>query len=87
MTHDNSLTSWRRLVSRDEAASYCGLSPSSFSNWVSLGRLPRPLEGTARWDLKAIDRAIDSLSGFEQTETSALDAWREKRARRSERNS
>lgn len=75
-----------RLLSRQQAADYCNLSPSSFSNWVRLGKLPHPLPGTTRWDLKAIDVALDKLSGLRsETETSSspLDEWREKRARRS----
>lgn len=77
----------RRLVTREEAAEYCALSPSTFSLWVREGRLPPALSGTNRYDLKAIDRALDSLSGIEHVELSALDSWREKRARRSEGNS
>jgi hypothetical protein len=75
-----------RLLTRQQAAEYCNLSPSSFSNWVRLGKLPHTLPGTARWDLKAIDVALDKLSGLLiQTEASSspLDEWREKRARRS----
>jgi predicted DNA-binding transcriptional regulator AlpA len=82
----------QRLVSRDQAASYCGLSVSTFSNWVKIGRLPSALSGTSRWDLKAIDLALDSLSGLLRTQTpdvatSALDEWRAKRARQSQRDS
>jgi hypothetical protein len=76
-----------RLVTRDEAARYCGISPSSFSHWVRSGRMPGALMGTLRWDLRAIDRALDSLSDLTTTEKSELDEWRAKRARRSERNS
>lgn len=81
-----------RLASRDRAAAYCCLSLSAFSNWVSNGRLPPPIAGTARWDLKAIDRALDTLSGLHdakhsKTDGTALDEWRMNRARRSERNS
>ena len=81
-----------RLVCRDQAAAYCCLSPSAFSNWVKIGRLPSALAGTSRWDLKAIDLALDALSGLEVTkspeaEETALDKWRTKRARRSEGNS
>lgn len=75
-----------RLVSRQQAADYCNLSPSSFSNWVRSGKLPHPLHGTTRWDLKAIDVALDKLSGLHteaETSSSPLDEWREKRARRS----
>jgi predicted DNA-binding transcriptional regulator AlpA len=76
-----------RLLSRHQAACYCGLSASAFSNWVKAGRLPASIFQTARWDLKAIDRALDSLSGIEESGSTALDEWRAKRARRSERNS
>jgi hypothetical protein len=55
-----------RLVSRERAARYRGLSKNSFSAWVRLGRLPCPSPGTARWDLKALDLAIDSLSGLKE---------------------
>lgn len=81
----------QRLVSRDQAASYCGLSVSTFSKWVKIGRLPSALSGTSRWDLKAVDLALDSLSGLPSTHTSdvatsALDEWRAKRARQSQRH-
>jgi hypothetical protein len=77
-----------RLLTRQQAAGYCNLSPTTFSNWVRSGKLPLPLPGTTRWDLKAIDIALDAMSGLQQQrELSALDEWRTKRARRSERNS
>lgn len=61
---------------------------TSFSAWVRCGKLPPPLPGTTRWDLKAIDFALDVMSGLQpQQESSALDEWRAKRARGSERNS
>jgi hypothetical protein len=75
-----------RLLSRPQAAAYCSLSISTFSNWVRLGKLPLPLPGTTRWDLKAIDIALDAMSGLQHQEISALDEWRSQRARRSERN-
>lgn len=76
-----------RLIDRTKAARYCNLSTSAFSDWVRKGKLPGPLPGTARWDLKAIDHALDVLSGLSSSESSALDEWREKRARRSEGHS
>src|SRR5260370_41621763 len=88
MDSEFKLLSSTRLASREDAARYCRLSKSTFSSWVRSGRLPRPLPGTARWDLKALDLALDSLSGIEQhSPTLALDEWRTKRARRSQRNS
>src|SRR5436190_8471555 len=77
-----------RLLSRQQAAAYCNLSPSAFSNWIRSGRLPPALTGTTRWDRKAIDAALDATSGLQtQQESSPLDNWRAKRARRSVRNS
>ena len=76
-----------RLLSRSQAATYCNVSVSTFSNWVRSGKLPPPLPGTRRWDVKAIDFALDAMSGLQpKPETSALDEWRARRARRSERN-
>lgn len=80
------MTYSRRLLSREKAAEYCGTSKQTFSAWVRLGRLPAPLPGAGRWDLKAIDHALDLLSGLHQMEESALDERRVKRARRSEGN-
>ncbi len=75
-----------RLLSRAEAAAYCGLSCQGFSAWVKNGRLPGPIVGTARWDLRAIDASLDSLSGIAARNTatvdlSALDQWKAKHAR------
>lgn len=73
-----------RLVTRHEAANYCRLSPQAFSLWVKEGRLPTALAGTARWDLKSIDAALDSASGLaEHGSISAFDHWKAKRARSS----
>jgi predicted DNA-binding transcriptional regulator AlpA len=78
-----------RLLSRREAAAYCGLSKSGFSRWIKSGLLPPALPHTTRWDIKSIDIALDRLSGIlAKNETgSALDDWRAKRAHRSEGNS
>ncbi len=54
-----------RLISGPGAAAYLGLTPAAFSKWVSEGRIPKPLPGTRRWDRKAIDMALDRISGIE----------------------
>jgi predicted DNA-binding transcriptional regulator AlpA len=54
-----------RLLSGADAAAYCGITPATFSKWVSDGTIPKPLPGTRRWDRKAIDLALDKLSGIE----------------------
>ena len=68
-----------RLVTRQQAAKYCSLSVQRFSDWVRCGRLPSAIPGTTRWDLKAIDLALDAASGISSSPISALDQWRASR--------
>ena len=53
-----------RLLTRQEAAGYCGLTESGFSSWMARRLVPGPLPGTKRWDRKALDLALDRLSGI-----------------------
>jgi predicted DNA-binding transcriptional regulator AlpA len=53
-----------RLLSGADAAAYCGITPATFSKWVAAGNMPKPVIGR-RWDRKAIDLALDKLSGIE----------------------
>lgn len=71
-----------RLLARKEAAAYCGVSPESFSQWQRKGLVPEPIAGTHRWDRKALDRALDKLSGLatESSPASALDEWLQEQA-------
>jgi len=70
-----------RLLSKSEAAAYCGLGVRGFENWVAKGLVPGAVPGTARWDRKAIDAALDKASGIsgcdegESQERSPLDTW------------
>jgi len=52
-----------RLLSRNQAAGYCGISPGHFDRMVAEGILPsaRRLGGRVVWDRVALDVAIDSL--------------------------
>ncbi len=53
-----------RGLTRDQAAAYCGCETTdAFDGWVRRGIVPGPMAGTRRWDRKAIDRALDRLSG------------------------
>ncbi|MGB3041759.1 MAG: hypothetical protein WBB98_01060 [Xanthobacteraceae bacterium] len=52
-------------MSGPDAAAYLGLTPAAFNKWVAEGRIPKPLPGTRRWDRKAIDLALDKISGIE----------------------
>jgi hypothetical protein len=82
-----------RLMMGAEAAAYLGLTPASFTKWVADGRAPKPLPGTRRWDRKAIDLALDKLSGIppapvsrEEQEKEEGDKWlREYHARNAAR--
>ena len=78
-----------RLLTREQAAAYCGLSVHGFSEWVRTGRLPGPIRGTIRWDRKAIDAALDLASGIDpRIGTAPYDEWKALRdARSSQRRS
>jgi predicted DNA-binding transcriptional regulator AlpA len=72
-----------RLISRADAATYCGLTLSGFDDWVRSGRLPKALAGTRRWDRKAIDAALDRLSGLAANDDGMSDYQRWKASARS----
>jgi len=58
------LSRQKRGLTREEAADFCGIAPSTFDAWVRAGKMPGPVAGTKRWDLKALERAWDKLSGL-----------------------
>jgi len=67
-------------MSGTEVANYCGITLATLSKWVAEGRLPPPLSGTRRWDRKALDLALDKLSGIEtplSKEDAAEREWEE----------
>jgi hypothetical protein len=54
-----------RGLSKADAATYCGCSTlEAFSDWVRRGIVPGAMPGTNRWDLKAIDLALDKVSNI-----------------------
>jgi hypothetical protein len=57
-----------RMLTRTQAAEYCGYSPEHFSRQVTAGRLPPHVAGMLRWDRKAIDAKLDELSGINDNE-------------------
>jgi hypothetical protein len=75
-------TKMARLVSEKEAATAVGLDLNTFRAWVASGRLPKPIPDCNKFDLKAIDAALDRLSGLGGP-ANALDAWRAGHARAS----
>lgn len=55
-----------RLMTLEEAASYCSLSESGYKAAVKRRVLPGPVAGMKRYDRAAIDKALDKASGIEQ---------------------
>lgn len=51
-------------VSEQHAAQQIGLDLATFRAWVKCGRLPKPLPDCGKYDLKAIDAALDHISGL-----------------------
>jgi hypothetical protein len=65
-----------RLVGEKEAAEdVVGVELSVFRAWVAAGRLPKPMPDCGKYDRKALDAALDKLSGLGGP-SNALDAWR-----------
>lgn len=72
----------RRGFDRKEAASYIGVSPTHFDRLVREGIMPAAniFLGRKVWDVRALDRVLDTLSGIStssmklQLEDSDLDA-------------
>jgi hypothetical protein len=69
-----------RLVYEKEAAEEVGLELATFREWVKCGKLPKPIEECGKYDLKALDAALDRVSGLGSA-ANALDAWRAKGAK------
>ena len=78
-----------RLLTREQAAAYCGVGLTTFTAWVRRGIVPGPIPRTHRWDKKVIDTALDALGCIDdKLEHDALDQWKATyRARHTERNS
>ena len=64
-----------RLKNEKELAEYIGLEVATFRAWVESGRLPQPIPDCGKYDAKALDLALDRISGI-NSPTNALDAWR-----------
>jgi hypothetical protein len=71
-----------RGLTREKAAEYCGCETvTAFDRWVRKGIVPGPIPGTRRWDRKAIDVALDKISGLtakaeKSDAATAYDEWR-----------
>lgn len=65
-----------RLMTKQEAAAYCAVTPSRFYQLVKAKTLPGPVPGTTRYDRVAIDRALDKHAGLQSdAELSPLQEW------------
>lgn len=53
----------RRGLSREEAASYIGISPTKFDELVADRRMPRSIriDGRKVWDVRELDLSFDAL--------------------------
>jgi excisionase family DNA binding protein len=58
------VTAGKRVLSRHEAAKYCGVSSSSFDRAVKRGDLPAPTRIGRRtlWKAESLDAALDRLA-------------------------
>jgi hypothetical protein len=72
-----------RLMTIDELATYCRLSPSGVRSLIARGLLPQSLPGSRRWDRRAVDAALDRASGIRAApEESAFQRWKRDRDER-----
>ena len=67
-----------RLIGRDDAAAYVGVSPNTFDKMIADGLMPSPRRLTERrlaWDVRQLDAAIDRLpiDGEAEADTDATD--------------
>lgn len=69
----------KRGLTIQEAADHCGISISCFRSWIRDGLVPGPWPGTKRYDKKALDNALDKLSGIEHSKLqTAYEVWKAK---------
>lgn len=60
----SNLPDWPRLLSRDDAAAYLGVSAWQIDDWRREGFISDYVTGTKRFDRHAIDKRLDVLSGL-----------------------
>lgn len=75
-----------RLLTKSEAAAYCSLSMTQFTQWIEDGRISPAIPGTHRFDKVKLDADLDRLSGVQTNiPLSPLDEWKAKRDARNAR--
>jgi hypothetical protein len=67
-----------RLATETQVATALGIPLATVRHLVACGRLPKALPEFDLYDMKAVEAALDRMSGL-QTPTNALDCWRESR--------
>jgi predicted DNA-binding transcriptional regulator AlpA len=77
-----------RLLDREQAAGYVGLSPNAFDREVRAGTFPAPFPLTKirrrLWDVRALDAALDRAMGIvakTDDRESRKAAWRQRKDR------
>ena len=50
-----------RLLRRAQVLELLQVSSSTLARWIERGIVPPPVDGTARWDRLAIERALDRV--------------------------
>jgi len=65
-----------RLLSRDQAAAYCGISAPHFDETVAKEVPALPLGRRNLWDRKLLDRWLDARSGITES-LRPVDDWLE----------
>lgn len=54
-----------RLVTRGRLLEYLGgISDTTLARWIKDGRVPGPVLGTTRWDLRAVEVSLNRASGL-----------------------
>jgi hypothetical protein len=53
-----------RLLTREQAATYCGVSPAHFTETIGKEVPPVKVRAALRWDRVVLDRWIDQKSGL-----------------------
>jgi hypothetical protein len=67
-----------RLVSKVEASRYCGVTPPTYAKWVLAGIVPPSLSVIGKYDMRALDAALDKLSGIKSVEQpeDSFETWK-----------
>lgn len=66
-----------RALTREQAAAYANVSPTKFDDLVREGKFPKPVRfgRCVRWDVVALNKAWDALSGFGERLTNDEELW------------